>query len=115
MWNLFKNWFSKPKEVIENIVENAYQPYVKQYNDEDYKGFHIEYIPLGKVYYCKVDEKNYISDLIAGHEYPMGNLYGHIATNQCRAKESKTKGEALKVIDSYITYQKLTKPEIINI
>jgi hypothetical protein len=115
MWNLFKNWFSKPKEVIENIVVNTYQPYVKQYNDEDYVGFQIEYIPLNELYYCKINEDYYIYDSIRGYKYPFGNLYGYDIKSRDSAKASKTKDEALKVIDSYITYQKLTKPEIINI
>jgi hypothetical protein len=114
-YNCAFQWLGKDKEVIENIVENAYQSYVKQYNDEDYKGFQIEYIPLNELYYCKINEDYYIYDSIRGYKYPFGNLYGYDIKLRDLAKASKTKYEALKVIDSYITYQKLTKPEIINV
>lgn len=117
MWNTIKNWFNKPKHPIEEIVKVQPEPYKRKFSEEEYKDWFIEYIPLTGYYFAKNKDDKYIY-FYTGHVVDGIRLYNGLTDKLNKDKfgqKSVTKDDALKVIDGYLLYQKLSEPEIIKV
>lgn len=117
MWNTIKNWFSKPKQPIEEIVKVQPEPYKRKFSEEEYQDWFIEFIPLTGYYFAKNKNDKYIGSC-SGHVVDKLNLHKDLVDKLNKDKfayKAVTKDGALKAIDGYLLYQKLSVPEVIKV
>jgi hypothetical protein len=112
---------------MKNIILNSNtshqgepEPYKRKFSEEEYQDWFIEFIPLTGFYFAKNKDDEYIGnwggDIV--NFVDKISLYKDLYDNYNKdtfAIKSKSKDDALKVIDGYLLYQKLSEPEIIKV